>query len=58
MLEKNSKVRAIKATFENIKKSPYFSGMDWDDLLHEKVDPPYIPKDLRNEKDHNNTLKL
>ncbi len=52
LLETNPKVRAIKATFENIKKSPYFTGMDWNDLLNEKVQPPYIPKDFRKEKDH------
>ncbi len=34
LLEKNAKVRAIKATFDNIKKSPYFTGMDWKDLLN------------------------
>ena len=58
LLEKNSKVRAIKATFENIKKSPYFSGMDWVDLLQENIEPPYVPKDFRKDKEHNNTMKL
>lgn len=58
LLEKNHKVRSIKATFENIKKSPYFSGMDWTDLLQENIEPPYIPKDFRKDKDHLNTMKL
>lgn len=58
MLEKNPKIRTLKATFNNIKKSPYFSGLDWDDLLQQNIEPPYIPRDFRKDKYQSNTMKI
>ena len=33
----------------NIKKSAYFDGFSWDDMLKEKVFPPYIPKAFKKQ---------
>lgn len=52
LLEKNSKVRSIKATFDVIKNSLYFAELDWSDLMMEKITPPYIPKELRKQNLH------
>ena len=35
---------------EEVKKHPYFEGVDWDDAWNKKLDPPYRPK-VENETD-------
>jgi len=38
---------------EAVKKHDWFSGLNWEDLLAKKIEPPYIPK-VRSEMDTSN----
>jgi hypothetical protein len=49
MLNKNAKERALNATFEKIKSAEFFNGFSWEDMLSEKVYPPYIPKEFKTQ---------
>lgn len=40
MLNKNP---AFRGTVESIKGAPWFSGIDWNELLIKQASPPYVP---------------
>ena len=50
ILVKDPKMRSQIVSFDKIKKHDYFSEFNWNDLLEERVMPPYIPRDFRTGK--------
>jgi hypothetical protein len=47
LLTKDPKVRSEQVSFDKIKRHEYYTGFHWDDLLEEKLIPPYIPRAFR-----------
>jgi len=37
-------------SFDKIKKHEFFTDFNWNDLLEERIVPPYIPRDFRTGK--------
>ena len=44
MLEKNPKKRLGAKGIKEIMNHEFFKGIDWDQLYHKNIDPPYLPK--------------
>uniref|UniRef100_A0A7S3UXK8 AGC protein kinase n=1 Tax=Aplanochytrium stocchinoi TaxID=215587 RepID=A0A7S3UXK8_9STRA len=46
LLQRDPKARLgiVGEGFVEIKMHPFYEGLDWDDLLQRKVDPPFLPK--------------
>lgn len=47
LLVKDPKVRVQQVNFERIKRHEYYEGFNWQDLLDDRILPPYIPRDFR-----------
>jgi classical protein kinase C len=44
---------------EEIKRHPFFRGVDWDAMLQKKIPPPYLPKIVSSKRnDHIFTCPL
>jgi serine/threonine protein kinase len=51
LLEKDPGTRLGRKGLKEIKKHPFFSGINFDDLLKKKVKPPFKPNISKDEKD-------
>ena len=49
--------KRLAGGFENTKAHPWFSGLDWDQLLIKKIKPPYVPKVTNFRNDIENAIK-
>lgn len=38
---------------EDVKSHPYFRGINWDDVLHKRIEPPFVPQ-VKHSKDVSN----
>ncbi len=47
LLVKDPKARSQQVSFDKIKRHDYFTNFSWEDLLEDKILPPYIPRDFR-----------
>ena len=57
MLSKDPSKRSICANIYNIKKFPFFKGINWDNVKYQRIDPPRLPI-ISNEKKRNHHIKL
>jgi serine/threonine protein kinase len=57
ILKMLSKDPSKRSTCANIKKFPFFKGINWDDVKHQHIDPPRLPV-ISNEKNKTYRTKL
>ena len=50
ILVKDPKMRSTQVSFEKIKNHEYFNDFNWNDLLEERILPPYVPRAFRSGK--------
>ncbi|KAI7857839.1 kinase-like domain-containing protein, partial [Circinella umbellata] len=53
LLERDPRLRLGYHGVDEIKQHMYFSGIDWEDVYHRRLIPPYVP-DLRSSLDFSN----